>query len=89
MRLARPRHMKQRPCLREGLLLFHFLCLAGREPEVHFSVFDPPASRERLDGHCWVSLDGRAVSAPPSEPSVEMMRYRRFRLEAPVPCKSP
>ncbi len=86
-RLARPRHMRRRACLREGLLLFHFLCLAAREPEVHFSVFEPPAGSERLDAHCWVSLDGRTLSSPPSGSSVEMMRYRRFSLEAPMPCK--
>ena len=76
-RLARPRLMKRRACLREGLMLFHFLCLAGHEPELHFAVFPPAPAPRRVHAHCWVTLDGCECSAPPQEPSAEMMRYTR------------
>lgn len=76
-RLARPRLMRRRACLREGLLLFHFLCLAGHEPELHFAVFPPEDPPRRVHAHCWVTMSGREWSSPPQEPFAEMMRYAR------------
>jgi len=76
-RLANPRQMKRRACLREGLMLFHFLCLTGQEPEMHFGVFPPEPAPRRVHAHCWVTLDGRECSAPPQGPSAEVMRYTR------------
>jgi len=76
-RLARPWHMKRRACLREGLMLFHFLCLAGRDPEVHFAVFPPASPPSPMHAHCWVTLDGAPWSSPPQGPSAEMMLYSR------------
>lgn len=37
-RLRRPVYMVRRACLREGLLMFHFLRLAGFEATLHVSV---------------------------------------------------
>lgn len=76
-RLARPRLMKRRACLREGLMLFHFLCLAGHEPEIHFAVFPPERPPRPAHAHCWVTLGSRECSAPPQKPFAEMMRYAR------------
>jgi hypothetical protein len=76
-RLARPRQMKRRACLREGLLVFHFLCLAGHEPVIRFAVFPPQPAPRAVHAHCWVTLDGRPCSAPPEGPSAELMRYAR------------
>ena len=67
-RLGRPRNMRRRACLREGLTLYHFLRLAGLPAEVHFGVFAPSAEAGRMHGHCWVTVDGVAVSAPPRQP---------------------
>jgi hypothetical protein len=76
-RLARPRQMKRRACLREGLMLFHFLCLAGREPVLHFAVFPAEPAPRPMHAHCWVTLGGVACSAPAHPPCAEMLRYAR------------
>jgi hypothetical protein len=76
-RLADPRHMRRRACLREGITAFHFLSLAGFEPELRFGVFPPGPAQRRMHAHCWIELDGRALTAPPAGPCPEMMRYRR------------
>lgn len=83
-RLARPWHMKRRACLREGLVLFHFLCLAGHEPVLHFAVFPPEPRPRAMHAHCWVTLGGRACSAPPREPTAEVMRYDRSAGARPI-----
>ena len=76
-RLAHPRQMKRRACLRQGLMLFHFLCLAGHEPVLHFAVFPAEPAPRPMHAHCWVTLDGRDYSAPAQRPCAEMMRYTR------------
>ncbi|MBM4042090.1 MAG: lasso peptide biosynthesis B2 protein [Planctomycetes bacterium] len=76
-RLARPRQMKRRACLRQGLMLFHFLCLAGREPVLHFAVFPAEPAPQPMHAHCWVTLDGQECSPPAQRPCAEMMRYAR------------
>jgi hypothetical protein len=76
-RLARPRLMRRRPCLREGLMIFHFLSLTGHEPEMHFAVFPPESPPRQIHAHCWVTLDGVECSAPPQGQVAEMMRYAR------------
>jgi hypothetical protein len=58
-RLRRPRNMKRRACLRRGLMLYHFLRLAGLPAVLHFGVLPPSSDPHRLHAHCWVSLDGR------------------------------
>ena len=74
-RLGRPRNMRRRACLREGLTLFHFLRLADWPATVHFAVFPPAGPTERMHAHCWVSLDGRAISQPPAGPYTLLMSY--------------
>jgi len=76
-RLAHPRQMKRRACLREGLILFHFLCLAGLEPVLHFAVFPAEAPPRPMHAHCWVTLGDVACSAPAQPPCAEMMRHSR------------
>ncbi len=78
-RLARPRRMKRRACLREGLVLFHFLSLAGQEPMIDFAVFPPERAPRPMHADWWVTLNGRECSAPPTRPSAEMLRYSRAR----------
>jgi len=73
-RLARPRMMRRRPCLRQGLTLLHFLRLAGLAAELHVAVYPPSADRNRMHGHCWVSLDGRDLMPGPGAPAAEIAR---------------
>lgn len=74
-RLDNPIHMRRRACLREGLTLFHFLCLAGAEATLHMGVYARQPRMRRTQAHCWVTCAGRAVSAPPEEPSAEVLNY--------------
>ncbi len=67
-RLRQPRHMRRRACLRHGLTLFHFLRLAGWPAVLRIGVFPPSVDRRRLHAHCWVTLDGVALSPPPEQP---------------------
>jgi hypothetical protein len=74
-RLERPRNMRRRACLREGLMLFHFLRLTGRCAMLHFGVYSPSADPSRLHAHCWVTVDGRALSNPPQEPHADVLTH--------------
>ena len=73
-RLNNPRNMRRRACLREGLMLFYFLKLAGAPAVIHIGLH-PPDERPRLHGHCWVSLNGQAVSEPMASPSVTLLTH--------------
>ena len=73
-RLAHPRVMRGRACLRHGLTLLHFLRLAGLAADLHVGVYPPSADPSRLHAHCWVSLDGRDLMPAPGGPAVEMAR---------------
>ena len=53
--------MRDRRCLREGLLGFEFLRRSGYSPELHFAVDPASVSKERIAAHCWVCLDGKPV----------------------------
>lgn len=61
----RPWLMRDRRCLRIGLLGYQFLCKAGFAPELHFGVSPDSVARERLEAHCWVCLAGEAVIGAP------------------------
>ena len=74
-RLRRPRVMRRRACLREGLTMFHFLRLAGLPATLYVGVYPPSADPSRLHGHCWVSLNGACVSAPPARPVGVLLRH--------------
>ena len=73
-RLATPRNMKRRACLRRGLLLYHFLRLAGRAAELRFGVYPQPDAAGRMHAHAWVTLDGQDLAAPPDAPHAELLR---------------
>jgi len=72
-RLAHPLRMRGRRCLREGLLCFHFLRLAGVPAELHFGVF--VRSRGRELAHCWVVVQGRSVTLPPQDDYMLILRH--------------
>jgi hypothetical protein len=69
---TRPWLMRDRRCLREGLLAFRFLYAAGYRPRLHFGVDRDSIGRGRLAAHCWVSLDGAIVLNPPLPTYVEI-----------------
>ncbi len=74
-RLRRPRSMRSRPCLREGLTLFYFLKLAAAPAVIHIAVHPMSAKTDQLRAHCWVMLDGQALTAPIIGPSVTIMTH--------------
>lgn len=59
--------MKRRSCLRMGLVLFHFLRLAGHDAVLNFSVSPPGDCHNGLHGHCWVAIGERVFDAPAPE----------------------
>ncbi|MBU2193131.1 MAG: lasso peptide biosynthesis B2 protein [Alphaproteobacteria bacterium] len=72
---ARPLRMRGRRCLREGLLAFRFLSLAGYRPVLHFGLLPDTARSDHPRAHCWVDLDGRTVLNPATVRTVELFSY--------------
>lgn len=59
--VRRPLMMRDRRCLREGLLGFEFLRRSGYSPELHFAVDPASVGKDRISAHCWVCVDGKPV----------------------------
>jgi hypothetical protein len=81
----RPRFMRDRPCLRQGLLAMRFLRLAGYRPIMHFAVDRVSVARDVLAAHCWVTLDGEVLLNPATPGMVEILSYSDDRRLAPAP----
>ena len=79
--LRHPWRMRRRPCLRLGLLLFHFLRLAGVPAVLTFCVYKETlgASAGREQAHCWVTVDGRCVASPPEGEHVIILVHGETR----------
>jgi hypothetical protein len=73
--VARPWRMRGRRCLREGLLAFHYLALAGHAPVLHFGVVPQSLKGKKPSAHCWVSVGGQIVLNPPGRPMHELFVY--------------
>lgn len=73
--VARPWRMRGRRCLREGLLAFHYLSLAGHAPLLHFGVVTQSLRGEKPSAHCWVSVGGRTLLNPPQKSMHELFVY--------------
>jgi hypothetical protein len=69
----RPWLMRDRTCLREGLLAYRFLKLAGFKPALHFGLDRTSVAGDHLSAHCWVVLDGQIVLNPPTPGMVEIL----------------
>lgn len=80
----RPWVMRDRPCLREGVLAIRFLRLAGFDPTLHFAVDRNSVSHDVLSAHCWVVLDDKAMLNPPTPSMVEILVYAGDRLIPPA-----
>jgi hypothetical protein len=65
----RPWVMRDRRCLREGILAYRFLTLAGVPATIHFGVDRTSIGKAKLSAHCWVSADDMPVLNPP-EPTM-------------------
>lgn len=70
-----PWFMRDRRCLRQGLLAYRYLTAAGFRPTLHFGVDRTSLADRRLKAHCWVVLDGRPVIGPPNETMVTIFVY--------------
>jgi hypothetical protein len=73
--VARPWRMRGRRCLREGLLAFHYMCLAGYKPVLHFGLVPKSALTTRPRAHCWINLGGKTVLNPAQEPMLDLFSY--------------
>lgn len=70
-----PLLMRNRRCLRSGLLGYEVLRQAGYAPQLHFSVDRGAANSVRVEAHCWVSIDGRPVVNAPNAGHVLLFSY--------------
>lgn len=57
----RPWIMRDRRCLRQGLLTYRYLVHNGLQPQLHFGVSDDVVTSEKVAAHCWVTLDGKIL----------------------------
>jgi hypothetical protein len=73
--VARPWRMRGRRCLREGLLAFHYLALAGHAPLLHFGIVPQSLGGNKPSAHCWVSVDGAIVLNRPEKPMHELFVF--------------
>lgn len=73
--VKRPWLMRDRPCLREGLLLNRFLVMAGHDPTLHFGVDKTSLNTPAIRAHCWIRLGDRVFN-PPDESMVEIHTHR-------------
>jgi hypothetical protein len=73
--VARPMRMRGRRCLREGLLAFHYLALAGHRPLLHFGLVPQTITSAHPRAHCWITIDGAIALNPPAEPMIELFAY--------------
>jgi hypothetical protein len=82
----RPRLMRDRPCLRQGVLAMRFLRLAGYNPDLHFAVDRKSVGHSVLAAHCWVALDGKVILNPATPTMVEILAYKDGRLLPSAPA---
>jgi hypothetical protein len=73
--VSRPMRMRGRRCLREGLLAFHYLSLAGHRPTLHFGLVPQTITTAHPRAHCWITIDGAIVLNPPEGPMIELFAY--------------
>src|SRR5690349_15094261 len=52
--VRKPWLMRNRQCLREGVLAYRFLRQAGHEPRLHFGIDRKSLNQSLVAAHCWV-----------------------------------
>jgi Transglutaminase-like superfamily len=73
--VSKPWRMKGRRCLREGLLAFYYLKLAGKQPLLRFGLLKGTLATSRPRAHCWIVLDGEIILNPPEGLMVHLFDY--------------
>ena len=71
--VRRPFVMRDRRCLREGLLAFQFLEAAGFAPKLYFGIDRSTLHRPDVKAHCWVVCNEEAVLNFPSADMVPIL----------------
>ncbi|HSM19030.1 MAG TPA: lasso peptide biosynthesis B2 protein, partial [Hyphomicrobiales bacterium] len=84
--VRRPVQMRDRRCLREGLLAYRFLRQAGFAPELVFGVDKRNIHGPDPTAHCWIRLDGAAILNPP-EPDMTAILYHPTGTGAAAPVE--
>lgn len=72
---ARPWRMRGTRCLREGVLAFRFLRLAGHDAVIAFGVERDSIANGAIRAHCWVTIEGRCVINPPYPGIIPIMTH--------------
>jgi hypothetical protein len=67
--------MRDRRCLRQGILATRFMAAAGYKSELHFGV-DRTSLPGSLQAHCWLVHSGRIVLNPPATTMVPLFIHR-------------
>lgn len=75
----RPWLMRDRRCLRQGLLGFRFLREAGHDPVLYFGVAPNSICEEKLTAHCWIVINGKTVLGMPEMPLLTIYAYPELR----------
>lgn len=83
----RPLLMRDRRCLREGLLACRFLATAGYDPELHFGIDRTSARGPAVQAHCWVVYRGETVLNPPQTNMVPIFVFNILKPPAAVPAQ--
>ena len=68
----RPILMRDRRCLRQGILAFRFMNAAGYKSELHFGI-DRTSLAGPLKAHCWLVYDGKVVLNPPDPATMPIL----------------
>ncbi len=71
--------MRDRRCLREGILAFRFLTLADIPAKIHFAVDRSSIDAPVLAAHCWVTVADKPIINPPT-PSMVTIFVRDNKL---------
>ncbi|WP_187970583.1 lasso peptide biosynthesis B2 protein [Aquibium microcysteis] len=79
----RPWVMRDRRCLREGLLAFRYLSLAGHRPQLHFALEPGSLSDGRLSAHCWITVGGEVLMNPPTPTMMLLFVWDGARMTKP------
>jgi len=69
-----PLLMRDRRCLRQGILAYRFMSAAGHKVQLHFGV-DRTARTGSVKAHCWLVHDGQIILNPPEPTMVEVFAY--------------
>lgn len=79
----RPILMRDRRCLRQGLLAFKFMNAAGHKSELHFGV-DRGSLAGLVTAHCWLVHNGKVVLNPPDPGIVPILIHSPDAPSKPV-----